>query len=122
MDITCVTFDCADHRLVAEFRAGALGWEATDFEHSSIVARPGVRAMYLEFVTVPEPKTIKNRLHLGHETAIGLDAEMARLEALGAVFAWEEDFEGDEHYRNVVMRDPEGNEFCLGWRDTTAAP
>ena len=29
---------------------------------------------------------------------------------------WEEQFPPElaEHYRNVVLRDPEGNEFCLG--------
>jgi hypothetical protein len=36
--------------------------------------------------------------------------------ALGASIAWEEDFppEVAGTYRNVVLRDPEGNEFCLG--------
>jgi hypothetical protein len=44
-----------------------------------------------------------------------LDAEIARLEALGATVAWEEEFPPAvaERYRNVVLRDPEGNEFCL---------
>jgi len=119
MDITCVTFDCADHRLVADFWAQALGWEASAFDTSSVVARPGVRALYLEFVTVPEPKSLKNRVHLGHQCTGHLDAEIARLEALGGSSAWEEEFPDDTGHRNVVMRDPEGNEFCLGWRPPT---
>ena len=114
MELTCVTFDCADHRLVARFWAQALRWEATNFDRSSIVARPGVRHLYLEFVTVPEPKTIKNRVHLGTTEAGDLDTEIARLVELGATFAWEEEFEDDSRYRNVVLRDPEGNELCLG--------
>ncbi|MDH3705858.1 MAG: VOC family protein, partial [Acidimicrobiia bacterium] len=79
MDITCVTIDCADHRRLAEFWAAALGWEVTTHEHGSIVARPGVAGLYLEFVVVPESKTIKNRVHLGHEAHVDeLDTEIAR--------------------------------------------
>ena len=45
-----------------------------------------------------------------------LEPELARLLALGAMVAWEESFppEVAERYRNLVLRDPEGNEFCLG--------
>ena len=66
---------------------------------------------------MPEPKSVKNRLHLGC-SAGGLDElddEIARLQGLGASIAWEEEFDPAtaSRYRNVVMRDPEGNEFCL---------
>ena len=37
-----------------------------------------------------------------------------RLVAMGAAIAWEEDFPAELGYRNVVLRDPEGNEFCVG--------
>ena len=40
--------------------------------------------------------------------------EIARLIELGASVAWEEEFAVGWPYRNVVLRDPEGNEFCLG--------
>ena len=38
-----------------------------------------------------------------------------RLPALGASIAWEEDFPSEiaAVYRNVILRDVEGNEFCL---------
>ena len=44
------------------------------------------------------------------------NAALARLQALGASIAWEEEFPPDiaARYRNVVLRDVEGNEFCLG--------
>jgi hypothetical protein len=44
-----------------------------------------------------------------------LEAEIARLQGLGASIAWEEAFPPDvaARYRNVVLRDVEGNEFCL---------
>jgi hypothetical protein len=45
--------------------------------------------MYLEFVRVPEPKTIKNRLHLGCNVGPidEFDEEFERLQALGAELA-----------------------------------
>jgi len=74
--------------------------------------------MYLEFVRVPEAKVAKNRVHLGCNAGAleALDPEIGRLLDLGATIAWEEEFPSDIafRYRNVVLRDPEGNEFCLG--------
>ncbi|GAA1432935.1 VOC family protein [Streptomyces thermospinosisporus] len=65
----------------------------------------------LLFQRVPEPKTVKNRLHLDLHPGEGRrEAEVARLEELGASVqrqvrepsgAW------------TVMLDPEGNEFCV---------
>ena len=79
---------------------------------------------YLEFIRVPEGKTGKNRLHLGCavETFDELDAEIARLQALGATIAWEEVLPPEiaARYRNVILRDPEGNEFCLGAGEVTS--
>ncbi|MDY7102521.1 MAG: VOC family protein [Actinomycetota bacterium] len=39
-----------------------------------------------------------------------------RLVSLGATIVWEEEVPPDvaQAYRNVVLRDPEGNELCLG--------
>jgi hypothetical protein len=62
------------------------------------------------FVPVPEPKTIKNRLHIDVLPVGGDQAqEVERVLALGArrvdvgqgVQTW------------VVLADPEGNEFCV---------
>ncbi|HJE61522.1 MAG TPA: hypothetical protein K8V84_23890 [Nocardiopsis listeri] len=61
------------------------------------------------FQQVPEPKTVKNRMHLDLRTAPGeRDAEVARLEGLGAVSVAVVEEPGASHVR---MRDPEGNEF-----------
>ena len=66
---------------------------------------------------MPEPKIAKNRLHLGCSAGRldALDAEIQRLLGLGATIAWEEAFPPEiaAEFRNVVLRDPEGNEFCL---------
>ena len=60
---------------------------------------------------VPEPKTVKDRIHLDLSVT-DLDAATARVEAIGATRASSEDFfEYGVSFR--VMLDPEGNEFCL---------
>jgi hypothetical protein len=74
--------------------------------------------MYLEFVQVPEAKVVKNRVHVGCTVVAvdDLDAEVERLLALGATLKWEETFSSEvaASYRNLVLCDPENNEFCLG--------
>lgn len=60
-----------------------------------------------------EPKITKNRVHLGLHTD-DLDAEIERLEGLGARCLWEELLPAEWPFRNAVLCDPEGNEFCLG--------
>ncbi len=63
------------------------------------------------FQDVPEPKTVKNRLHIDvHAGAEGLAALVERLESLGATRIREFDKGPAGHW--WVMRDPEGNEFC----------
>ena len=62
----------------------------------------------LLFVRVPEPKTLKNRLHLDFRPD-DRDAAVARLLDLGATRA--DIGQGEQTW--VVLRDPEGNEFCV---------
>ena len=69
------------------------------------------RGRRLLFQQVPEPKTVKNRLHLDlHAGPDHRDGEVARLRELGATVLQEIKEPGTEH---VVMADPEGNEFCV---------
>jgi hypothetical protein len=56
---------------------------------------------------VPEPKTVKNRMHI--------DVNAESLEAALAAGASVVD---DESFRWTVMRDPDGQEFCIFVRDT----
>ena len=75
----------------------------------------------LYFQRVPEGKVVKNRVHLdvrvgtglvGEERQAVLEAEGARLEALGA--ARVRLLVADEENEScLVMQDVEGNEFCL---------
>jgi hypothetical protein len=119
MEIICVTIDCRDPGRVARFWNEALGWGgvAVTDDGSGALCGPPAGGSYLEFIGVPEEKAVKNRVHLGcHAGELGgLDAEIERLCSLGATIAWEEEFPADvaARYRNVVLRDVEGNEFCL---------
>ncbi|MEU0830851.1 VOC family protein [Streptomyces sp. NPDC005969] len=65
----------------------------------------------LLFQRVPEPKTGKNRLHLDVHAGPGRrDAEVARLEGLGATRLHKVEEPGGTWW---VLADPEGNEFCV---------
>jgi hypothetical protein len=72
---------------------------------------------------VPEPKVVKNRVHLDLGVSGGrqvplptrrrrVDAEAERLVGAGATRLRVLSEEAVDHYA-VVMADPEGNEFCL---------
>ncbi|AEW98848.1 VOC family protein [Streptantibioticus cattleyicolor] len=66
----------------------------------------------LLFQNVPEGKSGKNRLHLDIHSEPGTrDALVARLETLGATRDREVDQGPAGHW--WIMRDPEGNEFCV---------
>jgi len=112
-----VVIDCADHEVVVPFWQAALGWKRHDVNEQYVSLRPppdqgdaaGRRPLPLLFQKVPEPKTVKNRVHLDFR-ADDRVAEVARLRDLGATeiatrslgdFTW------------TVMADPEGNEFCV---------
>ena|SRR6185295_17810363 len=69
---------------------------------------PGRRIL---FQLVPEPRTVKNRVHL--DIRVGpenVEAEVARLTAGGATFL-HRGRQGPHSW--VTIADPEGNELCL---------
>ena len=117
-----VTFDCADPDRVARFWAEALGYDVLDDEGAAYAAAdPNGVGPRLYFQRVPEGKVVKNRVHLdvragtglvGEERVTALEAEGARLVALGATRV--ELLPADEENEScLVMQDVEGNEFCL---------
>ena len=77
--------------------------------------------MVVSTYSLAESKVVKNRLHLdvrvgtglvGEERLATLEAECARLVALGAVQV--RVLRADGVYEScIVMQDIEGNEFCL---------
>ncbi|MFI8291371.1 VOC family protein [Streptomyces sp. NPDC085614] len=145
-----LTIDCDEPRKLVPFWAAALRyvpqpppdghatwreyWTATGVPEEelpegvgelpeSIVDPKGIGPR-IWFQHVPEPKTVKNRLHLdlkvggGREVPLAVrrervDGEVARLTALGASILYTMDEPDGMDYYAVVLQDPEGNEFCI---------
>jgi hypothetical protein len=137
-----ITFDCADPDRLASFWAMALGYRKQDppegsatwpeflaaqgipedqWNAASAILDPEGRGPRLYFQRVPEPKVVKNRVHLDlnvgggrqvplQERRVRIAAAVDRLGALGATTVRPVQERG-EYW--VVMTDPEGNEFCL---------
>jgi predicted enzyme related to lactoylglutathione lyase len=86
----------------AEVLGGTLGGDA-EKGWWWITEVPGMPITSMDFVPVPEPKTVKNRIHWDvHGTVGPLQGRGARLlRARDEEIAWH------------VMADPEGNEFCV---------
>jgi catechol 2,3-dioxygenase-like lactoylglutathione lyase family enzyme len=106
-----VTIDCADPERLAAWwgdllglKLGRRGGPYVELERP----RAGVPRPTLVFQRVPEPKVGKARIHLDIVVA-DLEAATRRALALGASIA--EDLASEDPW--LVMRDPEGNEFCL---------
>jgi predicted enzyme related to lactoylglutathione lyase len=112
--LTEIIIDAADPRALARFWGDVLGWPVVDDDRGlSWISASGdhtARPMVV-FVPVPEPKTVKNRVHLDVNPA-GVDQaeELERLLALGATRA---DVGQSDDVPWIVLADPEGNEFCL---------
>lgn len=136
-----VVFDAADPESLARFWRLALGyvveppppgfatWEdfgwsiglrEEEFGDQASAIDPAGKGPRLYFQRVPEGKAAKNRVHLDVRVA-GPDIRGAERERLvtehvgqlleaGAAVAWRT---SDERGGAVVMRDPEGNEFCV---------
>jgi hypothetical protein len=139
-----VVIDCADPDRLSRFWASALGYKMQDppeghatwedfllamnvpqekWNAQGAVVDPDGKGPRIYFQRVPEPKTLKNRIHLDLNVGGGpgasmderrkrIDAEVERLKGEGAtVFRPGQVNEFDEYW--VVMQDPEGNEFCV---------
>jgi hypothetical protein len=104
-----------------EFLAGA-GVPEDQRNARSAVEDPDGKGPRLFFQQVPEGKVAKNRVHLdvrsapglkGDERMAELEAECARLVAIGASRLRREEPAPPMETGYIVMADPEGNEFCL---------
>lgn len=138
-----VTVDCADPAGLAAFWAEALGYQVQGppgtfaswdealaamgvpperRKDASAVVGPAGTGPRVFFQRVPEPKQVKNRVHLdvraapgltGEERMAALEAEAVRLVALGATRLWRHEPAPPLEAGHLVLADPEGNEFCL---------
>ena len=99
------------------FWAAALGWVVARQDADEVDVEPpgfdypGPAVLPLVFLTVPEPKTGKNRVHLdlASTSAEHQEALVRRVRELGATPL--DIGQGDVPW--VVLADPEGNEFCV---------
>lgn len=118
--IRTITFDCAEPYRLSLFwsRVTGFGEDPGDpnlpGQDEALLLGPGGTPNLL-FVRVPEPKRVKNRVHLDlsplESAPRARDAEMARLLDLGATLA--DDCRRPDGSGWVVLADPEGNEFCV---------
>lgn len=124
-----ITVDCKDAYTLARFWSEVTGWpmdeENEPGDSECLVAPvlpepPGAGSPGMLFIQVPEPKAVKNRVHLDMgPTDRTRDAEVARLSELGAAVI--ADHRSAEGLGWVVMGDPEGNEFCIERSDAERA-
>jgi hypothetical protein len=136
-----VTIDCSDPARLADFWSVALGYKVqdpppgfaswpdflrsigvpeSDFNSASAIVDPSGAGSRVFFQRVPEPKTAKNRLHIdvnaaehglpADERRALVDRHVQRLVAAGATVVGPCEQRGEFW---VVLRDPEGNEFCV---------
>jgi len=121
-----VVFDSHHPASIARFWAAALdGYEVAPYDEAELARLRGLGVLDPEddpnvlieapgmgprifFQLVPERKAVKNRVHLDLRCDC-VEDELERLRELGAsVLA--------DHGDHLILRDPEGNEFCLSGR------
>jgi predicted enzyme related to lactoylglutathione lyase len=105
------TIDSADAYRLATFWSQVLGQPVHEDD------KPGddealIEGAGLLFVTVAEPKTVKNRVHVDLQPQDRTrDEEVERLLSVGATLV--DDRRTPDGRGWVVLADPEGNEFCV---------
>ena len=121
-----VAFDCEKPSVLADFWAKALGYAKEEWgdENGAIVFDPNDRRVRLLFLPVPEHKEVKNRVHIDVETEDNtMEAEAERLVGLGATVVKQKERVTDAWTAVwTIMRDPEGNEFCVSAKPLTPQP
>jgi len=108
-----IAFDCADPYHLGLFWSAVTGHPLGDGDQPGdpevIVEVPGGPTLF--FNQVPEPKAVKNRVHVCLSPDTGRDVEVDRLLGLGATIV--SDLRKPDGTGWAVLADPEGNEFCV---------
>lgn len=119
-----MAIDCADAYELARFWSAVTGYpvhpEDRPGDTEAQVLLPA--GPLLHFNQVPEPKTVKNRIHLCLRPETSREEEVERLLGLGATLV--ADRRNPDGSGWVVLADPEGNELCVlrGDSDRAATP
>ncbi|MER7483615.1 VOC family protein [Streptomyces sp. NPDC126510] len=108
-----VAIDCSDAYELARFWSEVTGCplheQCGPGDRETQVMLPEGPMLY--FNQVPEPKTVKNRVHLCLRPTTSREEEIERLLELGASFVT--DRREPDGAGWAVLADPEGNEFCV---------
>jgi predicted enzyme related to lactoylglutathione lyase len=112
-----IVLKARDNSALGRFWAEALGWNVTGDEPDETNVEPqgftypDPIALCMDLLRAPEPKTVKNRVHIDlATTSAAHQADLvARLQDLGATPV--DVGQGDVPW--TVLADPEGNEFCV---------
>jgi hypothetical protein len=108
------TIDTDAAHAQAEWWAGVWGGSVVDDDRgfSWVEGIPGTPFATIDFGPVPEPKTVKNRMHIClRPTDRTRDEEVDRILGLGATLV--DDLRKGPDRGWAVLADPEGNEFCV---------
>ncbi|WP_078278206.1 VOC family protein [Mycobacteroides franklinii] len=107
--LEAIVIDCQDASTLGRWWSEVLKWPyAIDDNGFVSVFQPDRHPPLLFFMNGPEPKTVKNRLHLDFRD----DDQSALVNRFLAHGAARMDIgQGDSPW--VVLADPEGNEFCV---------
>jgi uncharacterized protein (TIGR03086 family) len=123
--IKSITFDCADPYRLAQFWLQLTGF-SEDPDNGNAPGDPEALllspdgSLALLFIAVPEPKHVKNRVHLDLVPLTSRrDEEVDQLLRIGARLVDDQRWPDDGW---VVLCDPEGNEFCIERSDAERAP
>jgi predicted enzyme related to lactoylglutathione lyase len=110
LNVEMITVDCSDPDRLAAWWADATGADVNPVLPGEFVMVACATGPRLGFQRVEDPTPGKNRVHIDFSAA-DLEAEVARLVALGATETGRHDFGADFNW--VVLADPDGNAFCI---------
>lgn len=105
--LAAVSVDCAQPQVLVQFWAAVLGG-VVELDPEGDATLRSTDAIPIDFIKVPDDKRVKNRLHFDLGSTNFAEA-VEEVIALGATRA--DDVYNDGSWQ--VLRDPEGNEFCI---------
>lgn len=117
--ISHTTIDCADAYTLSRWWEQVLDYhedpdDPNEPGHEECLIQPVDGGPGVLFIQVPEAKSVKNRVHFDlRPTDRTRDAEIERLQALGATLVADHRGIHGPGSGWVVLADPEGNEFCI---------
>ena len=117
--ISHTSVDCKNAYELSEWWKQVLGYVDVDGDpnepgHEECMIHSTTDGHRILFIEVPEPKSVKNRIHFDlRSTDVTQDEEYERLLSIGATLVADRRGLYGPGTGWYVMADPEGNEFCI---------